>query len=1000
MATVLDRGRIAARRRAVVRPRVPTLRRQLYLALLALSVPVWLWFGYEAASHYQETLREEGAAMRNLAAIGAADVERFLSESKGVLARLAARPAMQAMDRRACDAAFAALPLSARFEDLVSADRSGRIVCSALPAQGEAAGGEDRTLAARPAADDFTAGEIRPGRQPGSWLIDLSYPVRGDDGAVVGRLSGAVNLLRFHPVAARAVLPDGAVVGLVDGQGVLLARSLEPERHVGRQVGDGPMGRLLLQGRDGTGAAVDMDGTERVFGHVPVRGTDWVVYAGIPAQVVTGRTWGYVVTHFIVGASTLGLMLVFGVLLMRRVEQPIARIAQAARAIGDGRAEVRLQETGPREVVELGRRFNAMLDTLAAQRRSIEDGQARLLSVLNSVQEVVYSGAPDGSHFSLVSPACERVFGYPADQFYRRPELWLEMVLDEDRGALAVSRREREQGETAQVQYRIRRADGSIRWMQDRSWVVRDEGGRALRVDGLVHDITERRYGEQSLRESELRFRSIAESSPVPLCIVAYREGRVRYVNEAFSIAFGIPADQVIGRPAAAFFADPADLARSIAVLKQEGRLTNQELPARRADGRIFWVVVSARRADFEGVPAVFVSYMDITARRQAEESLRASEERFRTLVAALAEGVALHDATGRTVTCNAAARAIFGNGDGRPPQDSLIDGSCRLLRAGGVDLPLAEHPVMVSLASGKPQRDVVLGMRRDDGSEIWLSVNTQPLFHPDATRPYAVVSSFNDITGRVRAESAIRELNETLERRVVERTAELEHANRELESFSYSVSHDLRAPLRSINGFSHIIKETERARLSEEGLHLLDRVIGAANRMGQLIDDILRFSRASRTELQPGVVDLGSLVRAVADELREAYPAAGIEIGELPRVRGDLSMLRQVLANLIENALKFSAHRSQPRVEIGSRCAPGGETVCYVRDNGAGFDMRYAGRLFGVFQRMHSSTEFAGTGVGLAVVKRIVERHKGRIWAEAEPDKGACFSFILPAVD
>jgi PAS domain S-box-containing protein len=499
------------------------------------------------------------------------------------------------------------------------------------------------------------------------------------------------------------------------------------------------------------------------------------------------------------------------------------------------------------------------------------------------------------------------------------------------------------------------------------------------------------------LRDSEHRFRSIAESSPVPLCIVAFHSGRVRYVNEAFCLAFGMPPSDLVGRGAADFFAEPSDFAASLTTLKQEGRVRNLEIPVRRGDGRIFWVVVSARRADFEGAPAVFVSYVDITARRQAEESLRASEERFRTLVAALAEGVALHDGTGRPVTCNAAAKAMLCAGDGNLPQGGPVGAGCRLIRVDGSELPLTEHPVMVSLASGQPQRDVLLGIRRGDGAEAWLSINAQPLFHSGATRPYAVVSSFSDVTSRLRAESAIRELNETLERRVAERTAELEYANRELESFSYSVSHDLRAPLRSINGFSHIIKETERGRLSEDGVHLLERVINAANRMGQLIDDILRFSRISRAELQSGVVDLRGLATAVADELREAYPAARIEIGDLPRVRGDLSMLRQVLANLIENALKFSAQRPEPLVEIGVAPGAGGEAVFSVRDNGAGFDMRYAGRLFGVFQRMHSSTEFAGTGVGLAIVKRIVERHKGRIWAEAEPDRGACFRFTLP---
>lgn len=235
------------------------------------------------------------------------------------------------------------------------------------------------------------------------------------------------------------------------------------------------------------------------------------------------------------------------------------------------------------------------------------------------------------------------------------------------------------------------------------------------------------------------------------------------------------------------------------------------------------------------------------------------------------------------------------------------------------------------------------------------------------------------DITERVKADDAIQELNESLERRVVERTAELEQAIKELEAFSYSVSHDLSAPLRAINGFAHILQDSEREALSAEGQELLGRIKRNAERMGQLIDDILRFSRVSRAELNHTEVDMVQLARSVAEELREAYPAATVEYAPMPVVRGDAAMLRQVWVNLIGNALKFSANRAQPRVEIGALNRDG-ETLFYVKDNGAGFDLRYADRLFGVFQRMHGGAEFPGTGVGLAIVKRIVERHKGHV--------------------
>jgi signal transduction histidine kinase len=244
--------------------------------------------------------------------------------------------------------------------------------------------------------------------------------------------------------------------------------------------------------------------------------------------------------------------------------------------------------------------------------------------------------------------------------------------------------------------------------------------------------------------------------------------------------------------------------------------------------------------------------------------------------------------------------------------------------------------------------------------------------------------------------EEQLRAMSVSLEQRVAERTADLERANAELESFSYSVSHDLRAPLRALNGYASILAAEEGGKLSPEGRAHLERIARNAVRMGELIDDLLQFSRVGRDELRRESVNLSELARSLADELREAYPSARVTVGLLPVVSADAAMLRQVFANLIGNALKFSSKRSDPLVEVGM-AEQGGQQAIYVRDNGEGFDMRYAGKLFGVFQRMHKESEFPGTGVGLAIVKRIVERHGGRVWAEAAPGAGATFYFTLP---
>lgn len=254
------------------------------------------------------------------------------------------------------------------------------------------------------------------------------------------------------------------------------------------------------------------------------------------------------------------------------------------------------------------------------------------------------------------------------------------------------------------------------------------------------------------------------------------------------------------------------------------------------------------------------------------------------------------------------------------------------------------------------------------------------------------------EVAERERAERELRDLADDLERRVEERTAQLQAVNQELEGFSYSVSHDLRAPLRAVAGFAKVLEEDYADRLDDEGRRLLGVVQSEAQRMGQLIDELLAFSRLGRKEMQISRVDMTELARGTFERLVEQHPAAPpqLHLGALPQCRGDRVLLGQVWANLLSNALKFSSKRTDPRIEVNA-VSNGDETIYFVRDNGAGFDPRFQSKLFGVFQRLHSASEFPGIGVGLALVQRIVNRHGGRIWAESEPGEGATFYYTLP---
>jgi PAS domain S-box-containing protein len=371
----------------------------------------------------------------------------------------------------------------------------------------------------------------------------------------------------------------------------------------------------------------------------------------------------------------------------------------------------------------------------------------------------------------------------------------------------------------------------------------------------------------------------------------------------------------------------------------------------------------------------------------------------YHSVFMTMAEGVICQSATGEITAANPAAERIQGRSVRQMLGMTSESPDWQAIHEDGTPFPGKDHPSMVALRTGEPSANVVMGICRSDGARIWISVNAQPLFAPGAARPHAVITTFHDISARIRAESEIRRLNVKLEKRVAERTKQLESAVTDLESFSYSVSHDLRAPLRAIDNFSSILQEEYAPRLDEEGQRLIRIVRKNAGKMGHLIDDILAFARAGRRDLVLSDVDLEALTREVLEDLAPSFAGRQIEVQtvSLPHVRADAAVIRQVLVNLLTNAIKFTRPRPVAQIEVRARTLAD-EVICSVRDNGVGFEPSYSHKLFGIFQRLHDAEEFEGTGIGLGIVKRIVDKHGGRVWAEGAPDDGATFHFTLPA--
>ena len=529
--------------------------------------------------------------------------------------------------------------------------------------------------------------------------------------------------------------------------------------------------------------------------------------------------------------------------------------------------------------------------------------------------------------------------------------------------------------------------------------ITRNPAGQPALFTVFARDITERKQAEEGLRQSEARKAAVVETS-LDAIVSIEQEGKIIEWNPTAEKIFGYSRALALGRdladlivPRTATGKEREEFARLIR--SNRGRLIGRrtEMTAVRANGGKFPIELALTRASPTGPPSFTGFIRDITDRRRTEEALRASEERFRLLVDTIEDyAIYMLDAHGRVLTWNSGAERT----EGFKAREIIRRKFSLFYTPEEAAQGKPDEAMAVARAEGRFQDE--RWRVRPDGSRYWSNIVITAL-RDSQGQAYGFSVIARDMTKRKEAEEKTSRMYAELEHRVRDLTAELQTAHDEMESYSYSISHDLRAPLIHIAGFVEILEEDAGPRLDEKCRHYLDTVAESARKMGRMIDGLLSLSRLSRAEMHKVRVDLSELVKGVVSDLRLESKDRQVEweVGGLPQVWGDPAMVRQAIFNLAANALKFTRTRPVAKIEIGGK-TEGGERIVFVRDNGVGFDPKYSGKLFGVFQRLHGAADFEGTGIGLANVRRIIQRHGGRAWAEGKPGAGATFYISFPS--
>jgi PAS domain S-box-containing protein len=895
--------------------------------------------------HVNETLRDAANAAYSAA---------LLIENAGGVARFSPARLHQELQRELFDTTSTAR--------LIAADAAGRVVASSaeypLPAISIADSASFRWHTAHPAERGLHLGVSRASPIDGKFAIPYSraiYDARGAVGGVVMAEIG-INYLRGFHETLTSIYP--ASITVFNREGVVLMRLPYDEKFMGGRISSAARLEQIFKGSGSIELTSVIDGVARYFSYRPSKLHPLAVGVGLEKEHIMAP-W-------------------------------VARSEQRALVVGCG------------SLIFLGlvALLVAYLRRLQRSEEMLRISESRLRSLSDNLpNSVVYQAIRESDgrmNFLYFSAGIERLNGLSAETVLREPALLYAQIIEEDRQRVAAA------GQAAfdsmsvfNVVARMRRADGELRSMQLCSAPHRLPDGRTL-WDGIQTDITERVDAEQLLERERTLLKTLVDHLPDEVYTLN-AQGQFTLVNPAWLATRGFASSaDVVGKTVFDVF-DHELAARLDAenrrIVEAGVDFCDQSRQFVNADGTRRYVSVNKvlmRNGRGEPIGIVGIN-RDITEVKNAIERISYERNLLHSIIDIAPDTIVVKDRACRYVIMNQAALDLCGvkNHDeavGKTAYDFFPADTARVFEA-------EDRAVM---DSGRPLIDFQRRARNPGADGRWMSIYKFPRFDADGN-VNGMISISRDITRIQAAVEEVHRLNLQLEDRVRMRTQELQEANKELEAFSYSVSHDLRAPLRSVLGFGNFLLKDNIDQLDAEGRSRLQRILAAGQRMGELIDDLLNLSRISRVAIARSAVNLSNLAQELVAVLAEGGAQRHVAVVIAPdlEVDADRGLMRIALDNLLANAWKFTGKQGNARIEVGAAQVEG-QLAYFVRDNGAGFDMAYAGKLFAPFQRMHTAQEFEGTGIGLATVKRIIQRHHGRIWVESAVDSGTTVYFTV----